>query len=130
FGADPLHRLHKIQTELLLHEGEDIARFAADEAFVSTARCDGEVVVLAMMERTRSPKAVPDPLELDELADDRDEVRFFADAFDDGVGDHARSASVTPAPPSFQAPSRNPFTRVSLRSISATRSRSAPVPLP
>ncbi len=55
-------------------EGEDVARLAAHEALVAAVRRDGEVVVLAVMERTRPAKAVADALELHELADDRDDV--------------------------------------------------------
>src|SRR5262249_20600694 len=100
------------------------------EARVATLRRDGEVVVFAVMERTRPTKAVADAFELHEFADDGDDVRLVAHTGDDVVWNHANPASVTPAPPSFQAPRRNPFTRVSLRSISPTRSRSAPVPFP
>ena len=129
-GADPLDRLHEIQSEVLLHEAEHVARFAADEAFVSAAHGDREVGVFSVVERTRPAKAVADAFQLDELADYADDVGLVAHAVDDVVRNHARSATVTPAPPSFQAPSRKLFTRVSLRSISATRSRSAPVPFP
>src|SRR5881296_2934980 len=82
------------------------------------------------MKRARTAKAVADTLQLHELAYDRHDVRLLTDLRDDVVGNHQSSAIVTPAPPSFQAPSRNCFTRVSLLSISATRSRNAPVPFP
>src|SRR5438552_8354324 len=104
--------------------------FGANEAHDSAARRHLEVRVLALMERARPAKAVADALELYELTDDRDDVSLLAHLFDNAIGNHPSSATVTPAPPSFQAPSRNCFTRVSLLSISATRSRSAPVPFP
>src|SRR3954471_9115681 len=115
---------------MLLDEGKDVALLSTDEAGIAAASRDGKIGVRAVMERTRAAKAVARALERHVLADDRDDVRAFAQALDVLVGDHPRSTTVTPAPPSFQAPSRNPFTRVSLRSISFTSSRSAPVPLP
>src|SRR5215510_7577448 len=115
---------------MLLYEGEDVARLTAHEALVTAPQCDGEVVVLPVVEGTRPSEAVTDALELHVLADDRDDVRLFAYALDDVVGNHAKSATVTPFPPSFQAPSLKPFTLVSLRSISPTRSRNTPVPFP
>src|SRR3954468_15843137 len=89
-----------------------------------------EIAVRALMKRTRSPEGVAHTLEIDVLADDRDDVGGVANQLHHFVGDHANSATVTPAPPSFHAPRRKLVTRDSLRSISATRSRSAPVPLP
>src|SRR5438045_2883534 len=84
----------------------------------------------ALMERTRPTEIGSDALETDVLADHLDDVGGVAHLVDDFVGYHPSSTTVTPAPPSFQAPSRKLVTRVSLRSISATRSRKAPVPLP
>src|SRR5256714_13502234 len=84
----------------------------------------------ALMERTRPTEISSDALETDVLADHLDYVGGVAHLVDDLVGYHPSSTTVTPAPPSFQAPSRKLVTRVSLRSISATRSRKAPVPLP
>src|ERR1051326_5247991 len=130
FRPDPLHRLGEIEAELLLHEREHVARLTADEAFVTAGRGDRKVGILPMVKRARSAKTVANALELHELADDGDNVRFLSDAVDDLVGNHANSANVTPAPPSFHAPRRNALTRVSLRSISPTRSRNAPVPFP
>src|SRR5205807_3305375 len=71
-----------------------------------------------------------DALEIDVLPDHLNDVGGIANLVDDFVGYHLSSTTVTPAPPSFQAPSRKFVTRDSLRSISATRSRSAPVPFP
>ena len=34
-GADHLHRLDEIEPEMFLHEREDVARLAADEAIVA-----------------------------------------------------------------------------------------------
>src|SRR4051812_31408929 len=127
--SNPLHRFHEAQPHLLLHEGEDVPLLAALEAVVALI-AHREIGILAVMKRTRAAKAAAHALEPHELADDRHDVRLVAYTFDDVVRNHANSASVTPAPPSFQAPSRNCFTRVSLRSISVTRSRNAPVPLP
>ena len=84
----------------------------------------------ALMERTRAAIVGALSLELDVLADHGDDVGALAHPLDGLVGDHANTAMVTPAPPSFQAPMWNSRTRVSLRSISLTTSRSAPVPLP
>ena len=92
---------------------------------IKAALANGKHVVTA----NKGPLALAMPALL-ELANHRNDVGLVADAFDDFVGNHANSANVTPAPPSFQAPSRKPLTRVSLRSISATRSRNAPVPFP
>src|SRR5213595_1307594 len=84
----------------------------------------------ALMEGTRPAEIGSDALETDVLADHLDDVGGVAHLVHDFVGYHPSSTTVTPAPPSFQAPSRKLVTRVSLRSISATRSRRAPVPLP
>ena len=86
--------------------------------------------MLSVMKWARSAKARTHALELHELADDLDDVRFISNAIDYVIRNHQSSATVTPAPPSFQAPMRNCFTRVSFVSISVTRSRSAPVPFP
>ena len=71
---------------------------------------------------------LPETVALDDLLSSG--VIGLINAIDNFVRNHQSSATVTPAPPSFQAPSRNCFTRVSLVSISATRSRNAPVPFP
>src|SRR5438045_8251575 len=82
------------------------------------------------MERARAAEIGTGALEIDVLADDLDDVGGIAYLLDDFVRNHFSSTTVTPAPPSFQAPRRKFVTRDSLRSISATRSRRAPVPLP
>src|SRR5450756_611791 len=64
------------------------------------------------------------------LADDRHDVRGVAHPLHILVGNHDSCTTVTPAPPSFQRPSREDFTRGSSFTIWPTRSRSAPVPLP
>src|SRR5581483_4775631 len=100
------------------------------EAVIAALGHHREVRIRPLVERAGPSKHRPHALEADVLADDRDDVGGRLHLLDDVVRNHASSATVTPAPPSFQAPSRKSFTRVSLRSISATRSRSAPVPLP
>ena len=92
--ANPLHCLDEIEAKVLLREGEDVALLAALEAGVAALRRDGEIVVFAVMKRTRAAKAVADALQLHELADDRDDVRLVANTVDDVVGNHANSASV------------------------------------
>ena len=128
--AHPLHGLDKVEPQVLLQKGEDISLLTAHEAIKRAARQYGEIVVLTVMKWTWPAKARTDALQLHELADDLDDVRFVTNAIDDFVGYHQSSATVTPAPPSFQAPRRNCFTRVSFFNISLTRSRSAPVPFP
>src|SRR5689334_18915492 len=128
--ADPLHRLHEVEPEALLHEGEDVSLLVAHEAVVAATRRHGEVVVRSLMEGTGPPIAVADALELHEFADDLHDVGFLANSVNDVVGNHQNSATVTPVPPSLYAPSRKLCTRLSFCNISATRSRSAPVPLP
>src|SRR5207244_6740190 len=93
-------------------------------------RRDGEVAVCTLMKWARPAEVGDDALDVHVLADDLDDVGGVTDLVDDVVGYHLSSTTVTPAPPSFQAPSRKFVTRDSLRSISATRSRKAPVPLP
>src|SRR5205823_9467567 len=59
----------------------------------------------ALMERTRPAEIGSDALETDVLADHLDDVGGVAHLVDDFVGYHPSSTTVTPAPPSFQAPS-------------------------
>jgi hypothetical protein len=55
------------------------------------------------------PRLVPTRFQLHELADDLTMSAFISNAIDDVVWNHQSSATVTPAPPSFQAPRRNCF---------------------
>src|SRR4029079_1380084 len=124
-GSWPFH------AEPLLQKAEHISALVADEAVVHPLpRGDGEVAVRPLMKRTRSAEVGARPFEVHVLADDLDDIGGVADLVDDLVGYHLSSPPVTPAPPSFQAPRRKFVTRDSLRSISETRSRNAPVPLP
>src|SRR5438094_10670743 len=82
------------------------------------------------MERTGTTIIGALPLEVHVLADHLDDVGGVAHLFDYFVRYHPISATVTPVPPSFHAPSLKPDTRDSFLSISATRSHSAPVPFP
>src|SRR5690606_35753094 len=106
------------------------ALLAADEAGVAAARQHREVRVRPLVEGAGPAPHAARLLELHVLADDRDDVRRGAHLLHHFVGDHASSTTVTPAPPSFHAPMRCDFTRLSPLSNCATRSRSAPVPLP
>ena len=102
-----------------------------NEAVVAPAlRRHREIRVRAAVKRTRSAEITPSPLEGDELTEHLNDVRRRAHPFDDLVGNHVSVATVTPAPPSFHAPSLKPATRVSFFSISLTRERKAPVPFP
>src|SRR5256885_1639808 len=83
-----------------------------------------------LMEWTRAAEIGARSLEIHVLADNLYDVGSVANLVDDFVGNHLSSTTVTPAPPSFHAPRRKLVTRDSLRSISVTRSRRAPVPLP
>jgi hypothetical protein len=76
------------------------------------------------MKRTRTPERGAGPLERDGFADDADDVRRLAHALDFLVRNQS-STTVTPCR-LVEPPGRKPRTRVSFRSISATRSRSAP----
>src|SRR6266508_6711624 len=89
-----------------------------------------EVAPRALVKGAWAAKIRTGSLEGHVLADDTDNVRCLAYLLDGLVGNHDSSTTVTPAPPSFHAPSRKLKTRLSLLSISATRSRSAPVPFP
>src|SRR6185369_11267380 len=112
-----------IDAEALGEEVEDIAALVAHEAVVHRLlRRHGEVAMRALMEGTRAAVVRALALQLDVLTDDADDVGALAHALDRLVGDHANTATVTPAPPSFHAPMRNSRTRVSLRSISFTTS--------
>ena len=131
FFPDHPDRGHEVHADPLHEVGEDVAALVAHEAVVSPdLRGDGEIASGALMERTRSAKIRPGALELHVLADHPDDVGALTNALHRLVGYHANTATVTPAPPSFQPAMWNSFTRVSLRSISSTTWRSAPVPLP
>src|SRR5690348_14012115 len=93
--ADPLHGLDEVETEMFLHEAEDVSLLAAHEAHVRTTWKHREVVVLPLMKRTRAAKAGADSLQLHELADDLDDVRFVSHSVDDVIRDHQSSATVT-----------------------------------
>ena len=126
-GTDP------VESEPLAHEREDVATFMAHEAVIrALVRRDREVGFGALMERTRPAITPARALERHILTDDLHSVRRVPHPLDDVVRNHRQlsSATVTPSPPSFHAPSRNPATRVSFFSISLTRERNAPVPLP
>ena len=129
--ADHLDGGGPVEAEALPYEREHVTAFVAHEAVVApTLGRHGEIRIRAAVKRTRSTIVTTSALERHELADDLHDVSSRAHALDEFVGNHVNSATVTPAPPSFHAPSRKPATRVSFFSISPTRDRSAPVPLP
>src|SRR5690606_38419323 len=130
-----LHRLHEIEPLPLDQKREDVTRFPASEALVEAlvghhveARC---ALLVERAVRLVLPAGL---LEWHELADDVDDIGSGPHLLDLIVGDHwgcsLKPAMVTPAPPSVGPPMRCQRTRRSASSISATRLRSAPVPLP
>ena len=124
------HRRRPVNPKALLQERKHIARFLADKAVIELLlRRDREIPVHPLVKGTWTAVVSPPSLERNKLADDGHDVRRLSDALHFFVGNHS-STSVTPVPPSFQRPTRKLFTRVSLRNISDTRSRRAPVPLP
>src|SRR5215467_6615389 len=77
--SDPLHRFDEVEAELLLDEGEDVARLVAHEAVVA-ARRHGEVRPLSVVKRARAAEAVSHALELHILTDDGHDVGFLPNA--------------------------------------------------
>jgi hypothetical protein len=84
-----------------LHEKrEHIARFVADEAVKhALLGDDGEVAMGAAVERTATAEIRARAFELDRFADDPDQIGGVTDLFDDIVGNHLNSTTVTPVPP-------------------------------
>src|SRR5690606_16062330 len=133
--ADPLrelpHRIVEAQPDVLHQEGEHVPGLAAAEALVEPLRGDHvERRRLLLVERAQGAEVLARTLQRDVLADDLHDVGPHPDLVDDLVRDHSSSAIVTPVPPSAGRPGRNDLTRRSARSVCATTSRSAPVPLP
>ena len=123
-------RRRPIHAKPFSQERENVAALSALEAMVyASPGIDGKIGIFAAVKRARTAERAARLLERDRFADDPDDVGRFADALDFVVGNHS-STTVTPVPPSLKAPGRKPRTRVSLRSISLTRSRNAPVPFP
>src|SRR5690606_32452759 len=126
------HRRRVVHPESLHEVGEDVARFMADvtveETFLGN---DGEIPVLAAVERAGSAPVGTGAPELDRLTDDAEDVRALAHLLDDLVGDHQSSSTmVTPVPPWLRGANANERIRRSLETTRRTRSRTTPVPMP
>src|SRR6185369_10710936 len=74
FVADQFHRFDKVEPQIFLDEGEDVARFTAHEALEPAASGPRKVRILAVMKRAGSTKTIPDAFKLHVLADDGNDV--------------------------------------------------------
>jgi len=96
-ARDFAYRRRVVHAESLHEEGEDVARFVADEAIEHPLLGnDGEIAMRAAVKWAAPPVVRSSPLQLDAFADNPDEIRCVADLLDHVVGNHANSATVTP----------------------------------
>src|SRR5690606_24360127 len=128
---DLTHRVVEAEPAVLHQEREHVPGFAAAEALVEALRGhDVERRRLLLVERAQRAEILAGTFQRHVLADDLHDVGPQPDLVHYFVRDHSSSTIVTPVPPSAGTPGRNDLTRRSARSVAATTSRSAPVPLP